>query len=125
MIDHDHDTLNLIGLILTSHHYLAVASDSRDSAIQQLDEAQKDGVHFSLIIIGSWVLDIDDFQLCTDIRNRSETQHSPILFLEAHYSSEHATQAIEAGATEYRSKIMTGVESFLSIVHDLIQSSSN
>lgn len=98
-VDDDALNLKLVSAALGKEGYeVLMASDGRD-AITQAEESHPD-----LILMDVMMPEIDGYEACKQLRNKSSTAHIPILMLTALITVEEKLKGFEAGADDYLAK---------------------
>jgi two-component system alkaline phosphatase synthesis response regulator PhoP len=99
VVDDQIGALTLIGIILERGGFEVLKAIDARRAVALLDEVTPD-----LIIADVMLPDMDGIELCRQLRDRQDTQNTPLLLLSARHDSETILRGIEAGATDYISK---------------------
>jgi two-component system response regulator MtrA len=99
VVDDEIGALTLIGLMLERGGFGVLKAKDADTALSVLDNDTPD-----LIILDVMMPGKDGIELCRDIRDRGETQSTPVLILSARGDAESIIRGIEAGANDYLPK---------------------
>ena len=128
VIDDEPDNFDVIEALLAVEDYvLHYVADGKD-AIAQLDILQPD-----LILLDVMMPNTDGIEVCHLIKNKPEWEFVPIIIVTALSSKKDIARCLEAGADEFISKPVNGLElrarvrSMLRIkqLHDRIKALSN
>lgn len=104
VVDDEVGARTLITIMLERGRFAVVQSANGNDALQKLDEAQKDGFQFSLIVVDAIMPNMSGVELCTEIRKRPESEKIPILFLVARNDANSVMRAMQVGANDYLPK---------------------
>jgi len=96
VVDDEIGALTLIGIMLERGGFSVLRAQSGVAALQMLDEVTPD-----LIILDVMMPGKDGIELCGDIRQREQTERTPIIILSARGDADAIIRGIEAGANDY------------------------
>jgi DNA-binding response OmpR family regulator len=99
VVDDEIGALTLIGIMLERGGFGVMKAKDADSALTTLRDATPD-----LIILDVMMPGMDGIELCQVIRERPQTQRTPVLILSARGDAEMIIRGIEAGANDYLPK---------------------
>lgn len=115
VVDDEIGALTLIGIMLERGGFNVLKAKDAKSALATLE---KDPAQ--LIILDVMMPGMSGIELCSEIRNRADTESTPILILSARNDSESIMQAMEAGANDYLPKPILHHD-LVTKVRDMIQ----
>lgn len=99
VVDDEIGALTLIGIMLERGGFGVMKAKDADTALTTLRDATPD-----LIILDVMMPGMDGIELCQVIRERPQTQRTPVLILSARGDAEMIIRGIEAGANDYLPK---------------------
>jgi CheY-like chemotaxis protein len=99
IVDDDHDSLKLIGLMLQRQGYEISIADTGQQALNKAHHEQPD-----LIILDIMMPDMDGYDVCRRLRHNSTTQAIPIIMFTAKTMVDDKVAGFEAGADDYLTK---------------------
>ncbi|MGQ9889165.1 MAG: response regulator transcription factor [Aggregatilineales bacterium] len=99
VVDDEIGALTLIGIMLERGGFGVLKAKDARSALAILDQNTPD-----LIILDVMMPGMNGIDLCRAIRERSDTDHTPILILSARGDAESIMRGMEAGANDYLPK---------------------
>ncbi|MCB0210203.1 MAG: response regulator [Anaerolineae bacterium] len=92
------------GLLYKEGYHLTFASNV-SGALDQLDQTEPDVILMDVMMPG-----IDGFEACRRIKNDKQWQHIPLVLVTALNSKEDIVRGLDAGADEFLSKPVNGIE---------------
>lgn len=101
VVDDEIGALTLIGIMLERGGFGVLKAKDARAALSVLDDEPASP---DLIILDVMMPGMDGIDLCKVIRERDETQKTPVLILSARGDSESIIRGIEAGANDYLPK---------------------
>lgn len=99
VVDDEIGALTLIGIMLERGGFGVLKAKDARSALSILDQSTPD-----LIILDVMMPGMNGIDLCRAIRERDDTDHTPVLILSARGDAESIMRGIEAGANDYLPK---------------------
>lgn len=99
VVDDEIGALTLIGIMLERGGFEVLKARDAKAALAVLQDTTPD-----LIILDVMMPGMDGIELCQVIRQRGETQRTPVLILSARGDAESIIRGIEAGANDYLPK---------------------
>jgi len=99
VVDDEIGALTLIGIMLERGGFNVLKAKDSDSALAVLEQNTPD-----MIILDVMMPGMDGIELCSVIRQRSDTQFTPILILSARGDADSVMRGMEAGANDYLPK---------------------
>ena len=93
-----------LAALLRTEPYELVFATSGTEALQAV-ESRPD-----TILLDVMMPDMTGYELCQRLRDRPATRHTPILLISALDSKQHVAQGLEAGADDFLSKPVSGLE---------------
>ena len=99
VVDDEIGALTLIGIMLERGGFGVLTAKDARSALSILDQSTPD-----LIILDVMMPGMNGIDLCRAIRERDDTDHTPVLILSARGDAESIMRGIEAGANDYLPK---------------------
>lgn len=99
VVDDEIGALTLIGIMLERGGFSVLKAKDARSALTTLDQNTPD-----LIILDVMMPGMNGIDLCRVIRERDDTDHTPVLILSARGDAESIMRGIEAGANDYLPK---------------------
>jgi DNA-binding response OmpR family regulator len=99
VVDDEIGALTLIGIMLERGGFGVLKAKDAKSALTTLEEFRPD-----LIILDVMMPGMSGIELCAELRQRSQTQATPILILSARNDSESIMAGMEAGANDFLPK---------------------
>ena len=105
VVDDEPDNFDVIEAFLTEHGYELHYASSGQEAIATLDAFQPD-----LILLDVMMPGIDGIEICQQIKAMPKWQIVPIIMVTALSSKEDLARCLQAGADDFISKPMNGVE---------------
>jgi DNA-binding response OmpR family regulator len=99
LIDDDHDTLKLIGLILERRGYRVSTADHGQLALEQAASEPAD-----LILLDIMMPGIDGLEVTRRLRRQPGTARTPIILFSARSREADRLAGFEAGADDYLTK---------------------
>jgi DNA-binding response OmpR family regulator len=99
IVDDDFDVIKQVGLFLDGQGYEIVPAQSGQEALQKAVEAQAD-----LILLDINLPDIDGYEVCQQLRARSETADVPIVMFTSLRSVDDRVKGFSAGADDFITK---------------------
>jgi signal transduction histidine kinase len=94
-----------VAALLRSEPYELLFAASGAEALQVVENRRPD-----TILLDVMMPDMSGYELCERLRTRAETRHTPILLITALDSKAHVAQGLEAGADDFLSKPVNGLE---------------
>lgn len=88
--------LQLLGRVLTEHHFEVVAASSGEKALARAAARRPD-----LVLLDLMMPVMDGMEVCRRLREQPSTADVPVVFLTAANESELAARALAAGAVDY------------------------
>lgn len=110
IVDDIPSNIRLIISILDEHGYSVSYAQSGKNAIEQCRKVQYD-----LILLDIMMPAMDGFEVCSEIRNASNYENVPIIFLTARTDQESILKGFEMGAVDYVTKPFSEKELLLRI----------
>jgi DNA-binding response OmpR family regulator len=107
VVDDDKGALTLIGIMLDRGGFQVIKAKDAPDALAILEKDTPD-----LIILDVMMPGMDGIRLCSVLRKREQTAHTPILILSAKSDANSVISSMESGATDYLIKPI--------MVHDLV-----
>ncbi len=105
VVDDEPSGFAVIRALLKSEGYDLFYVNSGREALEQLDSTAPD-----VILLDVMMPDLDGIETCREIKSNSVWAHIPIIMVTALNSKEDLARCLEAGADDFISKPMTGVE---------------
>ncbi len=99
VVDDELGALTLIGIMLERGGFNVLKAKDARSALAILDQNTPD-----LIILDVMMPDMNGIDLCRVIRERADTDRTPVLILSARGDAESIMRGMEAGANDYLPK---------------------
>lgn len=99
VVDDEIGALTLIGIMLERGGFSVLKAKDARSALAILDQNTPD-----LIILDVMMPGMNGIDLCRAIRERNDTDHTPVLILSARGDAESIMRGMEAGANDYLPK---------------------
>lgn len=99
VVDDEIGALTLIGIMLERGGFSVLKAKDATSALAVLDQNTPD-----MIILDVMMPGMDGIELCQVIRQRENTQETPVLILSARGDAESVMKGMEAGANDYLPK---------------------
>jgi two-component system sensor histidine kinase/response regulator len=124
VVDDSMQNLKLLGNMLKEWKYqIALAKNGHEA----LEVAPK--INPSLILLDIMMPEIDGYQVCNELKKKSETKDIPVIFLTAKTSKEDIVKGFKAGGVDYITKpfnqdeLMMRIQTHLELkaAHDKIQ----
>lgn len=100
VVDDESGMLDLLGLILNRQGFGVVKAQDAIAALDLLKNTTPD-----LFILDVMMPGMDGFELCRELRTRSETLNTPVIILSARADPISQKKGYDAGATRYLSKL--------------------
>ena len=114
IVDDDELVLMALKELLKSQNF-EVSTFSRGSeALKKLDQER-----FDLMILDIVMPEMDGFELCSKIREKSSCRDTPIIFLSAKNQEEDQKHGLEVGATLFLSKPISP-QRLLALIGDVL-----
>jgi pilus assembly protein CpaE len=98
-VDDNAMTLDLVSRSLSRVGYEVTTADNGPTALSIVDEVRPD-----LIILDVMMPEMDGYEVCRQLRDRSNITHIPVLMLTALDSLEEKIRGFDAGADDYMTK---------------------
>jgi CheY-like chemotaxis protein len=103
LVVEDFETMrNLIAKVLGSLNIKIIEAVNGIEALKVLDDESVDIVLTDLVMP-----EMDGFELCEEIRRRSNIRHLPIIVISTHRDAKYVVQALRCGADDYLTKPFT------------------
>jgi two-component system, OmpR family, response regulator MtrA len=99
VVDDEIGALTLIGIMLERGGFSVLKAKDADAALAVLDQNTPD-----MIILDVMMPGMDGIELCNVIRQRGDTNATPVLILSARGDAESVMRGMEAGANDYLPK---------------------
>ena len=99
VVDDEIGALTLIGIMLERGGFTVLKAKDADAALAVLNQNTPD-----MIILDVMMPGMDGIELCSEIRERNDTAHTPVLILSARGDAESVMRGMEAGANDYLPK---------------------
>jgi DNA-binding response OmpR family regulator/CO dehydrogenase nickel-insertion accessory protein CooC1 len=99
VVDDDHDTLRLVGLMLQRHGYKIIASNNGAQALALAQSEKPD-----LILLDVMMPDMDGYEVTRRLRNNPNTNAIPIIMFTAKTLVDDKVQGFESGVDDYLTK---------------------
>ena len=99
VVDDNMMTLDLVSRSLSRVGFDVTTAESGSAALAIVDEVNPD-----LIILDVMMPEMDGYEVCRSLRDKTNTTHLPILMLTALDSLEEKIRGFEAGADDYMTK---------------------
>ncbi len=99
VVDDEIGALTLIGIMLDRGGFSVLKAKDATSALAVLDQNTPD-----MIILDVMMPGMNGIELCRVIRDREETQETPILILSARGDAQSVMEGMAAGANDYLPK---------------------
>ncbi len=96
LVDDEPDALRMLGIALHREGYQVVGARNHSEALQKIDESPPD-----LIILDVLMPEVNGFELCRMIRQRSEMSQVPIIMVTAISREDDKVAGFAAGADDY------------------------
>lgn len=116
--DHD-DTRELIKFVLERKGYRIVEAEDGEVALERGAEAHPD-----LVLMDLAIPKLDGLGVMKQLRERTDMQDTPILFISAHAESTVRDQALAAGCNEYLTKPLD-LDNLLRVLDQYISKKKN
>lgn len=94
-----------VAALLRAEPYQLLFAASGTEALQSVETRRPD-----TILLDVMMPDMNGYELCQRLRSRPATRHTPILLITALDSKQHVAQGLEAGADDFLSKPVNGLE---------------
>jgi len=104
IVDDERANINLLGELLQKDYELSVAMDGRE--VQNL--ATQSGL--DLILLDIVMPELDGLEACRRLKADPATRHIPVIFITASADANAIGDGFRAGAVDYISKPLNGVE---------------
>ncbi|KAF3890739.1 diguanylate cyclase [Tolypothrix bouteillei VB521301] len=114
IVDDHLDNLRILAAILNKHGYKVRKAMSGHVAIETIRVEKPD-----LILLDIKMPDMDGYEVCTALKNSSETSEIPIIFLSALDDATDKVKAFESGCADYITKPFQAEEVLVRISHQL------
>lgn len=105
IVDDKSDNFDVIEMLLFREGYELTYFSSGVAVLQQLQECQP-----AVILLDVMMPDLDGTAVCRRIKANAALQHIPIIMVTALNSKEDLAQCLEAGADDFISKPVNGIE---------------
>lgn len=102
--DEPYARTTLEALLIPEGYTLAFAADGRE-ALERLDAFQPD-----TILLDVMMPEMDGFSMCRQLKARKQWQHIPVILVTALDGKENLVRGLEAGADEFLTKPVNGLE---------------
>lgn len=99
VVDDEIGALTLIGIMLERGGFSVLKAKDADAALAVLEQDTPD-----MIILDVMMPGMNGIELCSVIRQRAQTTHTPILILSARGDADSVMRGMEAGANDYLPK---------------------
>jgi len=99
VVDDDHDTLRLVGLMLQRQGYKIIASNNGAQALALAQSEKPD-----LILLDVMMPDMDGYEVTRRLRNNPNTNAIPIIMFTAKTLVDDKVQGFESGVDDYLTK---------------------
>ncbi len=99
VVDDEIGALTLIGIMLERGGFNVLKAKDADAALAVLDQNTPD-----MIILDVMMPGMDGIELCSVVRDRTDTADTPVLILSARGDAESVMRGMEAGANDYLPK---------------------
>ena len=99
VVDDEIGALTLIGIMLERGGFEVLKAKDADSALAVLSGETPDMIILDVMMPGT-----DGIELCRIIRERAQTQQTPVLILSARGDAESVMRGMDAGANDYLPK---------------------
>jgi DNA-binding response OmpR family regulator len=96
IVDDNQDALHILSAVLNRGGYLVSIAKNGMEAIEKVREENP-----ALILLDIMMPKMDGFEVCKEIKSRSETSRIPILMITARKDPESRKRGLEVGASEY------------------------
>ncbi len=111
IIDDQPQNLQVLGNVLRNHKYKTGFATNGPSALEILDK-----IHFDLILLDVNMPEMNGFEVCKRIREKSKNKETPIIFLTANQDEGSIIMGFKVGGQDYVTKPFNN-EELLSRVH--------
>lgn len=105
VVDDDEGARTAIGALLEVEGHRLVLADRGDRALEQLRDLSPDVVLLDVMMPG-----IDGFETCRRLKADPRLRHVPVIMVTALADRAHLVKGLDAGADEFVSKPVSGVE---------------
>jgi len=99
IVDDNSDNIRVLGTILRQHNYRVVIAQNGLQALKTLDITKVDLVLLDIMMPG-----IDGFETCRRIKENTDWEAIPIIFLTAKVEESEIVKGLELGAVDYITK---------------------
>lgn len=99
IVDDNPKNIQLLGNVLKEHRYSVEFALNGNDALTWVDEKE-----FDLILLDVMMPEMDGFEVCKRLKEKSETRDIPIIFLTSKTDTESIVRGFELGAVDYISK---------------------
>lgn len=99
IVDDDHDTLRLVGLLLQRKGYEIVAAERGSQGLEKAYQETPD-----LILLDVMMPDMDGFEVLRQVRGNPKTSNIPVIMFTAKTQVDDKVAGFEAGADDYLTK---------------------
>lgn len=104
IVDDESSNIEVAAGILRSHYRIIAAKNGK----QALQILAKQHQKIDLVLLDIMMPEMDGYQVCEAIKNSSDTQKIPVIFLTAKSQIEDITKGFETGAVDYITKPLQG-----------------
>ncbi|MCP5462615.1 MAG: response regulator [bacterium] len=123
IVEDDRQTIEMLQLGLIPNGFICVTAVSGREALKLLDKSQPD-----IILLDIMLPDIDGYELCTIIKERTQDTFVPIIAITARNDVESIVKGLNCGADDYVTKpyemieVIARVQAMLrvKVLHDLL-----
>lgn len=120
VVDDEIGALTLIGIMLERGGFNVLKAKDATSALAVLDQNTPD-----MIILDVMMPGMNGIELCQVIRERPDTNMTPVLILSARGDAESVMQGMEAGANDYLPKPILHHDLVAKVRHMLSETASS
>ena len=105
IVDDEPTTLETVSALLTGAGYQIVLANNGKEALEKIETEAPD-----VIILDVMMPEMDGFEVCRLIKANPEKRHIPVILFTALNDRENLVQGLNAGADEFLSKPISGME---------------